>query len=101
MEIMSIHILIKEKIITYNDYNSLFKELREKHQNCIFVNSPTDTPLAKKNSLNFPLEIKWVINNSGVGHGYEDETDINVLLNLFNEQKQKLNEDIALNGVEL
>lgn len=80
------------KIITYNDYNSLFKELREKHQNCIFVNSPTDTPLAKKNSLNFPLEIKWVINNSGVGHGYEDETDINVLLNLFNEQKQKLNE---------
>lgn len=80
------------KIITYNDYNSLFKELREKHQNCIFVNSPTDTPLAKKNCLDFPLEIKWVINNSGVGHGYEDETDINVLLNLFNEQKQKLNE---------
>ena len=39
-----------------------------------------------------PLETKWIINGSSVGHGYFGQTDADILLDEFKRQKEKLEE---------
>lgn len=78
----------KEKFIEY--YNKI--KLKNKNENVIFVNAPINSPLALASEYGIPLETKWIINGSGVGHGYYSQTNANILLDEFKHQKEKLAE---------
>ena len=54
-------------------YKTLVKTLDK--ENVIFVNAPTNSPLAKKIDIGIGLETKWRLCGAGVGHGYWSEID--------------------------
>lgn len=79
------HLIFEKQ--TYNDF---YQKLKNDNPNCIFTNVVADNPFVKKGIDGLNLEIKWVINNSSVGHGYIDESDVDVIINSFKQQKEKL-----------
>lgn len=78
----------KEEFIEY--YNKI--KLENKNENVVFVNAPLNSPLALVSEYGIPLETKWIINGSGVGHGYYGQTNADILLDEFKKQKEKLEE---------
>jgi len=67
-----------------------YKELLETNENCIFTNVPIDTPLAKKTEYGIPLETKWILNQDGIAHGYEDQSDVTIIKDCFEKQMKNL-----------
>lgn len=72
-------------------YKMLVKSLD--NENVIFVNAPTESPLAKKTDIGIGLETKWRLCGAGVGHGYWSEIDHEMvekhMLSQVNELKMK------------
>lgn len=72
-------------------YKMLVKSLDS--ENVIFVNAPTESPLAKKADIGIGLETKWRLCGAGVGHGYWSEIDHKVvekhMLSQVDELKMK------------
>lgn len=78
----------KKEFIEY--YNKV--KLENKNKNVILINAPLNSPLALPSEYGIPLETKWIINGSSVGHGYFGQTDADILLDEFKKQKEKLEE---------
>lgn len=75
-------------------YNTLVKTLAE--ENVIFVNAPTDSPLAKKTDMGIGIETKWRLCGAGVGHGYWSEIDHE----LVSQQIQYQVEELKSKGID-
>lgn len=59
-------------------------------RNVIYLNAPVYTPLAINSEFGVPLETKWYINGSSVGHGYFGETNADLLEEKFIQQQLAL-----------
>ena len=84
--------LSNHKKIDKKEFLEFYKKLLELEKNIIYVNAPTNTPLAKESEYGIPLETKWAIGNRGIGHGYYDQNQLSVIENLFELQKDALKE---------
>lgn len=90
----------KYAIFNIEKYNSFYQSLKENNPNCIFVNVITDNPLVKKSFGEVSTEIKWIIDNNSVGHGYIDENNIDIILSSFNKQKENLKREGILAEIQ-
>lgn len=93
-EIQTIDVL-KLYLNNHKDFNKIefilfYKKLLEEEKNIIFLNAPVDTPLAKESEYGIPLETKWAIGKRGIGHGYYDQDEVNIIENSFKIQQEKL-----------
>lgn len=77
------------EISNFSDFYNKMK-IENKNKNIIYLNVPVNTPFAIDSEFGIPLETKWYINGSSVGHGYFGETNADLLKKRFIEQKALL-----------
>lgn len=65
-------------------------KIENKNKNIIYLNVPVNTPFAIDSEFGIPLETKWYINGSSVGHGYFGETNADLLEKRFIKQQALL-----------
>lgn len=82
--------LLKHKKFDKKEFLEFYKNLLEEEKNIIYINAPIETPLAKESEYGIPLETKWAIGKRGIGHGYYDQDQINIIENLFKVQQKEL-----------
>lgn len=71
----------------FNRYVETYNRISEDNEHVILINAPLDSPLGQKNVCGIPVEIQWNLDGHGIGHGYRDEYQADILVGEFEKQK--------------
>lgn len=82
----------ENSVFSKKEYTQFYEEMSHRYKHAIFVNAPLDSPLGWQNEHGVAFETKWVLNNHGIGHGYNDEYRYEVILEEFDRQRKMLEE---------